>query len=107
MDEAVLFINHGGQNSIVDGLIHGVPQIMIPGKVFERRYNARSVVDNGAGVEVSINDLCSSKLKEVADQLIESPDVAEKAAILGGKLMSAGGVGKIVEGISEIGLKTV
>lgn len=107
LDEAVLFINHGGQNSIVDGLIHGVPQIMIPGKVFERRYNARSVVDNGAGVEVSINDLCSSKIKEVADQLIESPDVAEKAAILGGKLMSAGGVGKIVERISEIGLKTV
>ena len=107
LDEAVLFINHGGQNSIVDGLIHGVPQIMIPGKVFERRYNARSVVDNGAGVEISINDLCSSMIKEVADQLIESPDAAEKAAILGGKLMSAGGVGKIVEGISEIGLKTV
>jgi len=53
LDEAVLFINHGGQNSIVDGLIHGVPQIMIPGKVFERKYNAQSVVDKAL---LSLND---------------------------------------------------
>ena len=100
LDEAVLFINHGGQNSIVDGLIHGVPQIMIPGKVFERRYNARSVVDNGAGVEISINDLSSSKIKEVAECLITSSEAAENASLLGGKLTSAGGVRVIVEGIS-------
>ena len=46
LEEAVLFINHGGQNSIADGLIHGVPQIIVPGKVFERRYNAGCISDN-------------------------------------------------------------
>lgn len=52
LDEALVYINHGGQNSIVDGLLHGVPQIMVPGKVFERKYNAESVADADAGIVI-------------------------------------------------------
>lgn len=96
LDEAVLFINHGGQNSIVDGLIHGVPQIMIPGKVFERKYNAQSVVDNEAGAAMPYQELSSSKIAAVAEQLINSPEIAENAERLGNKLVSAGGVNKIL-----------
>ena len=53
LDEAMLFINHGGQNSIIDGLIHCVPQIVVPGKVFERIYNADSLVRLTAGICIS------------------------------------------------------
>ena len=37
MPEAIAYINHGGQNSIMTGLIYGVPQIICPGNVFERQ----------------------------------------------------------------------
>ena len=96
LDEAVLFINHGGQNSIVDGLIHGVPQIMIPGKVFERRYNAQSVADNEAGAAIPYQELNSSKIAAVAEQLINSSEIAENAGRLENKLVSARGVNKIL-----------
>ena len=61
LDEAVLYINHGGQNSIVDGLSHGVPQLVIPGKIFERKYNAMSISDNNAGIFLSAHDLETEK----------------------------------------------
>ena len=96
-DEAVLFINHGGQNSMVDGLIHGVPQLMIPGKVFERRYNAQSVSDNEAGAVIPYQELSSSKIAAVAEQLIASDQMSENAKRLGEKLVSAGGVNVILQ----------
>jgi UDP:flavonoid glycosyltransferase YjiC (YdhE family) len=37
MPEAVAFINHGGQNSVMTGLINGIPQIICPGNIFERQ----------------------------------------------------------------------
>ncbi len=102
LDEAVLFINHGGQNSIVDGLIHGVPQIMIPGKVFERRYNAQSVADNEAGAAITYQELSSSKVAAVSGKLISSKQVAENAKRLGDKLVSVGGVKIILREILKM-----
>ena len=40
LPESILYVNHGGQNSIIDGLIHKTPLIVCPGRVFERKYNA-------------------------------------------------------------------
>ena len=51
LPRAAVFLNHGGQNSIMDGLLAGAPQLMIPCKVFERIYNADSVARLGAGEE--------------------------------------------------------
>lgn len=43
LPHAIAFINHGGQNSILSGILFGVPQIVFPGNVFERQYNAVSI----------------------------------------------------------------
>ncbi|MHB1415778.1 MAG: hypothetical protein ACYC1C_11045 [Chloroflexota bacterium] len=32
---------HGGQHTIVQSLLHGVPLIVLPGPIFERRFNAK------------------------------------------------------------------
>ena len=97
LDESVLFINHGGQNSMVDGLLHGVPQIVAPGKIFERRYNAEKLIENNAGRWIESNDFAPDKLLNVAREVIGSEEMRENARILGNKLMSAGGIDRIVE----------
>ena len=92
LDEAVLFINHGGQNSIMDGLIHGVPQIMVPGKVFERQYNAKSVMENKAGVSLSYRNFSVDNLSAIIEKVAHSKKNRQNAAVLGKKLMAGGGV---------------
>ena len=96
LDEAVLFINHGGQNSIADALIHGVPQIIVPGKVFERRYNAGCLIDNKAGLTVDYRDFKADHIRSVAERIINSHEMAENAAALGKKLSEAGGLNTLI-----------
>lgn len=99
LDEAVLFINHGGQNSIADGLIHGVPQIAVPGKVFERVYNARSIEKNNAGVLMPEKEFISENIRRIAEELISSEEIKKNARELGEKLRSKGGVRAIINEI--------
>ena len=87
---------HGGQNSIADGLIHKVPQIMVPGKVFERKYNAGSVSDNKAGVVVLDGDFNSEHIRETAEEIIKSKEMYDNAASLGLELIGAGGIEVII-----------
>ena len=88
LDDACLFINHGGQNSIVDGLQHGVPQIVVPGKVFERRFNAESLVKNNAGIMLEQDKFCAEVIREKAKKVIVSDKMRESARELGRKLNS-------------------
>ena len=101
LDEAVLFINHGGQNSIIDGLTHSVPQIVVPGKVFERIYNADSLVKNNAGICISHKDFTADNVRNAADRIISSTDIARNVKTLGEKLRHAGGVKRIVDSLSK------
>ena len=96
LDEAVLFINHGGQNSVIDGLLHGVPQIMVPGQVFERKYSARSVAENRAGLVLQNADFEPRMLRAASEDLIESETYKNNASVLGELLKSAGGTKVIV-----------
>ena len=97
LDETVLYINHGGQNSVVDGLLHGVPQIVIPGKVFERRFNARKIEENMAGICLSSDEFAPEKLSITAEEIIKNAKMRENAQNLGLKLKECGGVEKIVK----------
>lgn len=99
LDEAVLFINHGGQNSVSSSLIHGVPQIIVPGKIFERRFNAECVAENKAGVVMDYRDFNADYLCRVAETIINSPEAFRNATILGNKISEAGGINSLVENI--------
>ena len=96
LEETAVFINHGGQNSVVDGLNHGVPQIVVPGKVFERRYNAGCLVSNSAGIMIENHDFNAAELKDAVEKITSSQEMAENAAVLGKKLREAGGIDTII-----------
>ena len=103
LEEAVLFINHGGQNSMADGLIHGVPQIVVPGKVFERKYNAGCIEKNNAGALVTAGEFTSDVIRRKAEMLISSEEVRDNARRLGSKLLNAGGTETILREIRNMG----
>lgn len=105
MPEARAYINHAGQNSIMTGLIYGVPQIVCPGGVFERRYNASSVAKLNAGVFLEANDFNSETLKRIVNDFKENPAYANNANLAGEKLLSLGGVKKAVQVMENLGLK--
>ena len=97
LDEALVYINHGGQNSIVDGLLHGVPQIMVPGKVFERKYNAESVADADAGIVIDFRDFDAAHIKEAFEKITSSDTMSDSSRKLGDLLRNAGGITNIIK----------
>lgn len=101
LDESLLFLNHGGQNSVADGLIHGVPEICVPGRVFERIYNADSLVRNKAGISLRPEEFDAENLRKAFNTMTGSPKYADNAAALGKKLLSVGGIENIVDVIKR------
>lgn len=100
LPKTVVFINHGGQNSIMDSLIYGVSQIVCPGKVFERNYNADSVVKNGAGLKLDLSEFHEDIIINTVNRLISDKSFQEKAAKLGNSLQSLGGAETVSNYIS-------
>ena len=96
LPESVLYINHGGQNSMTDGLINGVPLLICPGKVFERKYNASSIVNTGAGMEISYDEFIAENIREKADHIIADSTYAKQASMLVRRLLQLGGCDNIV-----------
>jgi hypothetical protein len=91
-------ICHGGQNTIIHSLLHGVPLIIFPGPIFERRYNAKKVELNGAGFMGEANEFTKEWLQ--ASLSLQS-ERACQAQILSERLLSFGGPPAAVEAISR------
>ena len=86
---------------MIDGLIHGVPQIILPGKVFERKYNAQSIADNNAGAILSPSDLATHRFLTVSTHLINSHEIRHNASTLGTKLLAAGGTDAVLRELTN------
>ena len=52
LPRARVFVHHGGQNSMMDALSYAVPQVIVPGRVFERQFNAEAVESARCGLTV-------------------------------------------------------
>lgn len=95
----ILFINHGGQNSMTDALIYGIPQIICPGKIFERKYNAESIEKNKAGITLSHKKFKAKQIKETANTIIKNSEYKNNAQKIGKELLSLGGIENIIKNI--------
>jgi len=91
-------ICHGGQNTIIQSLLYGVPLIIFPGPIFERRYNARKVKAANAGIMGEVNQFTAEWLRTSFERQREC---ASQAAILGQRLRSYGGPTAAVEAIED------
>lgn len=102
MPEAIAFINHGGQNSIMTGLMFSVPQIICAGNVFERQYNASSIVKLKAGISLETKDFKSEIIKKIVEDLKKESSYIENSKVAGEVLTNLGGANKVVEILESI-----
>lgn len=101
LKESVLFINHGGQNSMVDGFIYGVPQLICPGRVFERIYNGKSVEKVGAGKILGLSEFKSNIIRLESEKLIKDSSFRNNSKSIGDKLKSLNGIDLIIGSIKK------
>lgn len=102
MPGAIAYINHGGQNSIIDGLVYGVPQIICPGKVFERKYNAQSIEKIEAGKVLTEKEFEFTNIRKIIEEYQKNNIYFDNAKKIGKQLKESGGVEKVVEVIEKL-----
>lgn len=101
LPRAAVFLSHGGQNSIADGLLYGVPQLIYPGKVFERQYNAESIVKNKAGIRLEEGEFTAKKIREAVGLLTSDDRFRKNSKRLGKMLTVPGGTDGVIRRILE------
>jgi len=102
MPDCTAFINHGGQNSIMTGLIYAVPQIIFPGKIFERKYNASSIEKIGAGFHFTEDDFTTNKILLTINKFENNSIYKTNAEKIGNNLLKLGGVSKLIDIIEDL-----
>ena len=91
-------ICHGGQNTIIQALLNGVPLIIFPGPVFERRFNASKVQEAGAGWMGERDQFTPVWLEKALQTRAER---TSRAAELGARIRSYGGADAAIGAIAE------
>lgn len=89
---------HGGLNTIIQSLRAGVPLIIFPGAVFERRFNARKVAEAGAGLFGESNQFTVEWLRGAFDQQARCSAWADR---LGERIKSYGGAEAAIDAIEN------
>jgi MGT family glycosyltransferase len=90
LKQAVLFVTHGGLNSIHDGLYWGVPLLLVP-RQEEQMLNALRVVELGAGLMIRKGQVNTESIRTRATQLLAEPRFKMQAAHIGDTFRAAGG----------------
>lgn len=91
-------ICHGGQNTIIQSLRAGVPLLIFPGPIFERRYNAQKVQNAGAGL---MGELPDFNLPWLQAAIQAHSHYAFEAGALGEKIRAHRGAPEAVEALAE------
>lgn len=90
LDRAALFVTHGGMNSVNEAIYAGVPMLVMPLGA-DQPLVARRVVELGAGLSISPQDVTQGSLRALARRLLRESRFREAASTLRDTLHAAGG----------------
>jgi len=95
LPRAQVFVHHGGQNSVMDALSYAVPQVLVPGRIFERRFNAEAVENARCGLTVHAPKpaLIARAARRI---VVDEPALTSGIRGLHAELSSLGGTKRIV-----------
>ena len=101
LPRARVFVHHGGQNSMMDALSHEVPQLIVPGRVFERQFNAEAVENARCGLTVHAPKpaLIARAARRI---VVDEPALTSGIRGLRAELSSLGGTKRIVREVEEL-----
>jgi len=100
LPRARVMVHHGGQNSMMDALAFEVPQVVGPGRVFERKFNAEAVERTRCGLSVRAPK--PALIAEAALGLVNEASLSGGLPKLRGELSALGGTERIVSEVEEI-----
>lgn len=101
LPRARVFVHHGGQNSMMDALSHEVPQLIVPGRVFERQFNAEAVENARCGLTVHAPKpaLIARAARRI---VVDEPTLTSGIRGLREELTSLGGTKRIVREVEQL-----
>ena len=100
LPRARVMVHHGGQNSMMDALAYEVPQVVVPGRVFERQFNAEAVERTRSGLSVRAPK--PALIAEAALRLVNETSLSGGLTKLRDELSALGGTERIVSEVEEI-----
>ncbi|MGA5817194.1 macrolide family glycosyltransferase [Kitasatospora sp. NPDC094028] len=81
LSQAALFVTHGGMNSVMEALAHGVPMVVVP-QSSEQRATAERVEELGLGRHLPREATTAATLREAVEAVLGDPATAEKLGSL-------------------------
>lgn len=100
LPRARVMVHHGGQNSMMDALAYEVPQVVVPGRVFERQFNAEAVERTRCGLSVRAPK--PALIAEAALRLVDEPALTLGIREVRDELSALGGTERIVREVEEL-----
>jgi MGT family glycosyltransferase len=100
LQQASVFITHGGTNSTWEALIHKVPLVVFP-QGGDQYLVANRVEELNIGVWVKQKNIVPLKLRSLVEQIIKDEKIRSNIDLLSDSLITSGGTQKAVDKILE------
>ncbi|PFJ13378.1 glycosyl transferase [Bacillus cereus] len=100
LQQADVFVTHGGMNSSSEALYYGVPLVVIP-VTGDQPLVAKRVTEVGAGIRLNRKELTSESLRESVQKVMTDVTFKENSRKMGESLRDAGGYKKAIEEIMK------
>lgn len=100
LPRACVMVHHGGQNSMMDALAYQAPQVVVPGRVFERQFNADAIERTRCGLSVRAPK--PALIAEAARRLVDETSLSGGLVRLRDELSALGGTERIVREVEKM-----
>ncbi len=104
LGQAQLFITHGGMNSVNEGLLQGVPLVVLPQGADQFAVGDR-IADMGAGVRLDYRRLPPTEFRGQVDRIMNNSAMRGVCREIGKSLQRAGGAARAVEEVFKFKTK--
>jgi UDP:flavonoid glycosyltransferase YjiC (YdhE family) len=102
LPQASALIFHGGQSTALASLEHCLPSLVLPGRHYERRYNAARLAELGSGIHGELADLRPSRIANILQRLLHDGGMREAARQVRDQATGYGGTAAAVDSLHEL-----